>query len=297
MSALETAVCADADHNEVLATEAFGTFCKEDILKMLDEKTVSQIKIEDFECGMLLGEGGFGKVYLARHKASNFIVGLKCLKRDQYKETYLRVRLNCEIILQHEVRHENVLKTHNVFGSKEFIYIIMEYAAGGTLREILKCKGALSEELAARYISDLSKALHHCHLKEIIHRDIKPDNLLLGIDGRIKIADFGTAARLFYPRGTVGIGTMGYIAPEAAVMGFEHNEKRDVWSLGMCLFEFLVGRLPTLRNDYTVKWPSNLSKDAKDLVSSMLQLDPQNRICPQEIPNHPFVLRALGTHI
>ena len=154
--------------------------------------TNSELKIEDFDLGMVLGEGGFGKVYLAHHKVSGFIVGLKSLKRPEPTDQDASIMLKREVQFHHDSCHPNVLKMHNLFFDKDRVYIILEYATGGCLRDIIL---PLSKQCAAKYILDLSKAIALCHAHDIIHRDIKPDNFLLGCDGRIKISDFGVSAQ------------------------------------------------------------------------------------------------------
>ena len=298
VSALKSVVCADRP----LTTKAFGTLCDNDVRNIFEGKPTRamQFKIEDFELGVLLGEGGFGTVYQALHKASNSIVALKLLRNDEYKEGN-RHWLVHEIIFQHRVCHEIILQAHNVFGDGKFVYIILEYAPGGSVHNLLERKEVLSEKTAAQYISDLSKAIHHCHINRVANRDIKPDNFLLGFDGRSMIADFGCSADIL-KRQTTFVGTRGYIAPEVVMQGCTHDEKVDVWSLGICLVVFLTGDVPHWGNGMdigTIKWLENLpvSDDAKDLISKMLKYNRHNRISLTEIPEHLFVLRALGLHV
>ncbi|KAL7426100.1 hypothetical protein ACHAXH_000486 [Discostella pseudostelligera] len=289
-SALTMAICADAHTSDYV--QHFGSYCGYSVNKMLSGRlTNSELKIEDFDLGMVLGEGGFGKVYLARHKVSGFIVGLKSLKRPEPTDQDASIMLKREVHFHHDICHPNVLKMHNLFFDKDRVYIILEYATGGCLRDIIL---PLSKRCAAKYILDLSEAIALCHANEIIHRDIKPDNFLLGCDGRIKISDFGVSAQdsPVLPRRTC-VGTKGYTAPEI-LLDDKHDKRVDIWSLGVCLHEFLVGKLPTCQisvTEATIIWPKNLGNlddDAKDLISKMTKRNPEERIHLEDIPKHRF---------
>ncbi len=282
------------DEREVAVSALQNTICPSDdqtIGMMLKGDPVgTQLKIGDFDLGLSLGQGGFGKVILARHVKSGFIVALKRLKIPR-EDCWEHLSLNRESQLPTDLVHDHVLKHYGKFQDDDFVYLVLEHAPGGSFREVLKHK-PLSKAMAAKYISDLSKALKFCHEQNIIHRDIKPDNLLLGFDGKIKIADFGSAAycRKGKDRQTQ-VGTPTYWAPEI-VQADNHDERVDIWSLGICLFEFIVGKPPTFKGT-EVKWPDNLDDDAKDLISKMLKREPQERIPLVEIVKHPFVTRAL----
>ncbi len=288
-SAFTSTMGADADDEKV-----FGTYRSIDIEGMLRGKpTAQQLKIEDFEIGKLLGRGGFGVIFLARHLKSGSIVALKRMNVPDPSEWGFRALLR-EINLQKNVSHEHVLKLHDVFVDKESVYLVLEYAPGGSLREVLSRRKQLPKALAAKYISDLCQAIQQFHTKQIIHRDIKPDNFLLGFDGKIKLADFGTSK--YVPLGKwkmhqTQVGTPLYWAPEIDEAK-EQDEKVDVWSLGICLYEFLVGKPPTFQGA-DVNWPDNFDNDAKDLIGKMLMREPQERIALVDIVKHSlFVSRA-----
>lgn len=158
---------------------------------------MQQLKIKDIELGELLGQGALGKVYSALLKTFNYIVALKLLRNGEYKEGNHHW-LEREIIFQHCVCHENILQVHNKFHDNNFVYIITECApgTGSSMRDLLERNGALSEQLCyAQFISDLSKAIHHCHINGVACIDIKPKNFLLGFDGRSIIAHFWLLSR------------------------------------------------------------------------------------------------------
>lgn len=132
---------------------------------------------------------------------------------------------------------------YGYFYDAKRVYIILEFAFGGELYKTLCAKGRFSEITTARYISDLSKALVYCHEKHIIHRDIKPENLLLGHGGVIKIADFGWSVHSLSARRTTFCGTLDYLPPEMCE-GRGHDNTADTWTLGVLMYEFLVGSPP-----------------------------------------------------
>lgn len=260
--------------------------------------------LNDFEIGRPLGRGKFGSVYLAREKRYKYIVAIKVLQKSQLLKAGVEHQLRREIEIQSHLRHRNILRMYGYFYDAKRIYLILEYSPGGELYKELTRRGRFSERTAAKYISDLSSALGYCHKKHIIHRDIKPENLLVGFNGEIKIADFGWSVHAPTSRRNTLCGTLDYLPPEM-VEGREHDEKVDIWSLGILLYEFLVGSPPfeaeghsaTYRRIQRVdlRFPKGLSEDSKDLISKLLRKNPEERLPLEMVPQHPWVVRNLNS--
>jgi aurora kinase, other len=263
----------------------------------------TQWSLNDFEIGKPLGRGKFGSVYLAREKRTKYIVAIKVLQKSQLQKAGVEHQLRREIEIQSHLRHRNILRMYGYFYDTKRIYLILEYSPGGELYKRLTIKGRFSEKQSARYISDLALALDYCHTKHVIHRDIKPENLLVGAYGEIKIADFGWSVHAPTSRRNTLCGTLDYLPPEM-VEGREHDEQVDVWSLGVLMFEFLVGNPPfeaaghndTYRRISRVdlKFPKGVAEDAQDLIRKLLQKDPRKRMSLKNIPHHPWVLRNIS---
>lgn len=129
--------------------------------------------LSDFEIGKALGRGKFGNVYLAREKEHGFICALKVLFKSQLAKANVEYQLRREIEIQSHLRHENILRLYAYFYDDKRVYLILEFAAGGELYKKLQKEGKFSYEQSATYIRDLANALHYCHQKHVIHRDIK----------------------------------------------------------------------------------------------------------------------------
>nr|CAB3498081.1 unnamed protein product [Digitaria exilis] len=140
----------------------------------------------DFEIGKYIGEGKFGKVYLAREKQSGYVVALKVTYKAKLEKYRFHAHLRREIEIQHGLDHPNVLRLFAWFHDEERVVLVLEYAARGELYKVLRTAGHFSERTAATYIASLAGALAYCHKKQVIHRDIKPENLLLDIELLVK---------------------------------------------------------------------------------------------------------------
>lgn len=194
---------------------------------------------------------------------------------------------------------------YGYFYDAKRIYLILEYSPGGELYKKLCQRGRFSEKTAAEYIVDLAQAFDYCHEKHVIHRDIKPENLLIGARGEIKIADFGWSVHAPSSRRNTLCGTLDYLPPEM-VEGREHDEKVDIWSLGVLLYEFLYGCPPfeaeghsatyrrISRVDLRFPRTPEVSPEAQDLITRLLVKEPHMRMNLKDIPNHPWIVKTLG---
>ena len=208
-----------------------------------DTKQLRKWSLSDFDIGKPLGNGKFGKVYLAREKKSHFIVALKVLYKSQLSKAGVEHQLRREIEIQAHLRHPNILRLYGYFYDDTRIYLILEFAAKGELYKELQKNKVFDEKRSAKYIKSLAGALDYCHTKHVIHRDIKPENLLLDMRGELKIADFGWSVHAPNTRRTTLCGTLDYLPPEM-IEGKPHDQMVDVWSLGVLMYEFLVGSPP-----------------------------------------------------
>jgi serine/threonine protein kinase len=166
------------------------------------KKELRKWSLSDFDIGKPLGNGKFGKVYLAREKKSHFIVALKVLYKSQLSKAGVEHQLRREIEIQAHLRHPNILRLYGYFYDQTRIYLILEFAAKGELYKELQKNGSFDEKRSAKYIRSLAAALEYCHTKHVIHRDIKPENLLLDMRGDLKIADFGWSVHAPHQRRT-----------------------------------------------------------------------------------------------
>jgi serine/threonine protein kinase len=200
-----------------------------------------------------LARGGMASVYLARREGDDRDVALKELTLDPSGDAALAERFALESQVASRLSHPNVVKVYDCFESGGRPYIAMEYLDGGSLRIYA---GRLSLEQIARALEDVLAGLTHIEAHGVVHRDIKPDNLLVSAGGRVKIADFGIAkacgvapARLTAAGRTVG--TPAYMAPEQA-MGRAVGPGTDLYSVGVVAYELLVGELPFKNTDWSV---------------------------------------------
>ncbi|EDO35437.1 predicted protein [Nematostella vectensis] len=266
--------------------------------KLLENMKQGKWNLSDFDIGKPLGKGKFGNVYLAREKKSKYIVALKVLFKSQLQKSNVEHQLRREIEIQSHLRHNNILRLFGYFYDDTRVYLILEYAPRGELYKELTACEKFDEKRAAKYIRQLADALAYCHSKKVIHRDIKPENLLLNYKGDIKIADFGWSVHAPSSRRTTLCGTLDYLPPEM-IEGKEHDEKVDLWSIGVLCYEFLVGKPPfeaeghneTYRRISRVdlRFPSHVSPGARDLISKLLQHNPNNRLPLKAVLNHPWI--------
>lgn len=199
-----------------------------------------------YEMQDVIGVGGMAVVYKAYDNIDDRIVAVKVLKDEYLANEEFRRRFKNESKAIAVLSHPNIVKVFDVSFGDRLQYIVMEYIEGITLKEYIEKKGVIDWNEALFFIIQILKALQHAHDKGIVHRDVKPQNIMLLENGTIKVADFGIARFSHSETRTVtekAIGSVHYISPEQA-KGELTDEKADIYSVGIMLYEMLTGRLP-----------------------------------------------------
>src|SRR6266446_1089163 len=204
----------------------------------------------------LLGQGGMGVVYLAQQSRPARYVAVKVLlpsvspESRAYSEFLVRFRREADVIAKLE--HVNIMPIYEYGEQDGFAYLVMPYLSGGSLRDVLAQRGALSLSETATYLDQAAYALTYAHSHGVIHRDIKPSNFLIHSDGRLVLADFGIARIMQENNSSTAssmtstgmmVGTPNYMAPEMA-HGQPIDHRADIYELGILLFQLLTGRVP-----------------------------------------------------
>ncbi len=201
----------------------------------------------EFEVVELLGRGGMGAVYKARQPSLNRFVALKVLPRAVSRDAAFIERFSREAHAAAAVNHPNIIQIYAVGQDKGFHYIAMELVEGESLSDILKVEGRLGPERAVAIIKQVAAALGCAHAAGIVHRDIKPGNILVRPDGLVKVADFGLAKRpgsdMTVTATGASLGTPLYFPPEVA-RGEQADARSDLYSLGATFYHLIAGRPP-----------------------------------------------------
>lgn len=242
----------------------------------------------------VLNETPKSEIRLCRKNSSQNIYVLKKVPfegKDFSFEAEILKRLN----------HPHIIKPIQCFSYNSQSYLILEYLQYGDLGQYLKNVGKLNEKTTSNIIWQISNAIKYLHHKGIYHRDIKPDNILLGSIGKkgvyCKLADFDSAG-FIKNKDTEPLGTLPYMAPEIFIQNY--NEKVDIWSLGVMMYRMLTGHLLFYgRNPEDIELKirtakfsieENISENAKDLLLKMLNRDPIKRWSAEQVINHDWLL-------
>lgn len=292
--------------------------------------------IDDFEIIKPISRGAFGRVFLAKKRTTGDLFAIKVLKKADMirKNAVESILAERDILIS--VRNPFVVRFFYSFTCRENLYLVMEYLNGGDLYSLLRNLGCLDEDVARVYIAEVVLALEYLHSLRVVHRDLKPDNLLIAHDGHIKLTDFGLskvglinstddlsgpavigASLLGEEESELSVsehqqerrkkrsavGTPDYLAPEI-LLGTGHGTSADWWSVGVILFELIVG-IPPFNAEHpqtifdnilnrNIPWPGvpeEMSPEAQDLIDQLLTEDPNQRLGARgatEVKQHPF---------
>lgn len=204
--------------------------------KMLDDR---------YEILELIGSGGMANVYKARCHRLNRLVAIKILKSDLADNADFRRRFHDESQAVAQLSHANIVSVYDVSTNPDREYIVMELIDGITLKQYMKRRGRMDWRESLHFITQIMRGLSHAHSRGIIHRDIKPQNIMVLRDGSVKVADFGIAclANQGQTLTQEALGSVHYISPEQA-RGDRIDARSDIYSAGVVLYEMLTGRLP-----------------------------------------------------
>uniref|UniRef100_A0A6Q2WWR7 non-specific serine/threonine protein kinase n=2 Tax=Esox lucius TaxID=8010 RepID=A0A6Q2WWR7_ESOLU len=246
-----------------------------------------------YEIERTIGKGNFAVVKLATHIITKAKVAIKIVDKTQLDDENLK-KIFREVQIMKMLRHPHIIRLYQVMETERMIYLVTEYASGGEIFDHLVAHGRMAEKDARRKFKQIVAAVHFCHCRNIVHRDLKAENLLLDHNLNIKIADFGFSN--LFSRGQLlktWCGSPPYAAPEL----FEGKEydgpKVDIWSLGVVLYVLVCGALPfdgsTLQNlrarvlSGKFRIPFFMSTDCEYLIRHMLVLEPSRRLSMEQI--------------
>jgi len=205
-------------------------------------------RVGKYELGRTIGEGTFAKVRFAKNTETGEPVAIKVVDKEKVLKHKMVEQIKREISTMKLIKHPNVVRIYEVMGSKTKIYIVLEYATGGELFDIIANHGRMREDEARRYFQQLINAVDYCHSRGVYHRDLKPENLLLDSYGNLKVSDFGLSAlsQQIKDDGLLHTtcGTPNYVAPEVLEDQGYDGAMADLWSCGVILFVLLAGYLP-----------------------------------------------------
>ncbi|KAL3724832.1 hypothetical protein ACJRO7_029922 [Eucalyptus globulus] len=313
---------------------------EDDVVRSLRTSPVHSSKdrtsIDDFEIIKPISRGAFGRVFLAKKRTTGDLFAIKVLKKADMirKNAVESILAERDILIS--VRNPFVVRFFYSFTCRENLYLVMEYLNGGDLYSLLRNLGCLDEEVARVYIAEVVLALEYLHSLRVVHRDLKPDNLLIAHDGHIKLTDFGLSkvglinstddlsgpavsgtsmlvdeepelsmseSQKERRKKRSAVGTPDYLAPEI-LLGTGHGTTADWWSVGVILFELIIG-IPPFNAEHpqtifdnilncNIPWPrvpEEMSSEAKDLIDRLLTEDPHQRLGARgawEVKQHVF---------
>ncbi|QCD92321.1 microtubule-associated serine/threonine kinase [Vigna unguiculata] len=337
---LQLTEMVDVEKIDTESTVDDDVLLEDDVVRSLRTSPIhssrDRTSIDDFEIIKPISRGAFGRVFLAKKRTTGDLFAIKVLKKADMirKNAVESILAERDILIT--VRNPFVVRFFYSFTCRENLYLVMEYLNGGDLYSLLRNLGCLDEEVARVYIAEVVLALEYLHSLRVVHRDLKPDNLLIAHDGHIKLTDFGLSKvglinstdDLSGPavNGTSlleedetdvftsedqwerrkkrsAVGTPDYLAPEI-LLGTGHAYTADWWSVGVILFELLVG-IPPFNAEHPqtifdnilnrkIPWPSvpaEMSPEAQDLIDRLLTEDPNQRLGSKgasEVKQHVF---------
>ena len=276
--------------------------------------------IHDYESLSIIGRGAFGEVHVCREIKTGKIYAIKKMKKDILAQKNQVIHIRSEQLFMSKVKSPWIVDLKASFQEDDYIYLVMEFCPGGDFMSLLIKKDILKEEEARFYIAELILAVDSIHKLDCIHRDIKPDNILIDKNGHIKLTDFGLAKisdklyennknetfnknKLTHHKLFSCVGTAYYVAPEVLTKN-GYGKDIDWWSVGVIFFEMLVGYAPFCSEETkevcykVINWQNYLkipddkivSEEAEDLIKKMINNSDErlgkNGI--EEIKNHPF---------
>ncbi|KAJ0180427.1 hypothetical protein K1T71_003831 [Dendrolimus kikuchii] len=254
--------------------------------------------MENYVVISFVGEGSFGRVFKAKHKETDVIVALKVIrKKGRSSKDLKNLKQECDI--QRQLNHPNIIRMIDSFDTETELVVVTEYAEK-ELHSILAKEGCLNEEQVKKITWDLVSALYYLHSHRVLHRDLKPQNVLLDSSGHAKLCDFGLARIMTNATHILTSikGTPLYMAPEL-IEEKPYDHQADLWSLGCIVYELMAGQPPfctmsiwqlvRMIRHKPVQWPSFISLEARSFLQGLLHKDPAKRMSWPEILEHPFV--------
>ncbi|KAG2203913.1 hypothetical protein INT47_007496 [Mucor saturninus] len=265
-----------------------------------------RVTLNDFNFLFVLGKGNFGKVMLAEDKYDKKLYAVKVLKKrfiidnDEIESVRSEKRI---FQAANRERHPFLIGLQSCFQTESRVYFVMEYVSGGDLMYHIQ-REPFSERRAKFYACEVLLALEYFHSQGIIYRDLKLDNIMLGLDGHIKVADYGLCKENMFQDDTTGTfcGTPEFMAPEI-LLEQKYGRAVDWWAFGVLVYEMLLGQSPFRGEDEDeifdailedeILYPVNMSRDSVSICQRLLTRDPKRRLGSgpsdaAEIKNHPF---------
>ncbi|KAI8063088.1 kinase-like domain-containing protein [Thamnidium elegans] len=282
--------------------QRISTMSDAQIMERLRSVVTSGDPNEIYKRTKRIGQGASGSVYLATHLKTSARVAVK--QMDLSKQSRLDLIVN-EIMIMKESHHGNIVNFLDSFLVRGDLWVVMEYMEGGALTDVID-NNTMTEQQIATVCFETAKGLDHLHSQNIIHRDIKSDNVLLNFQGQVKISDFGYCAKLTDQRNkrATMVGTPYWMAPEI-VKQKEYGAKVDIWSLGIMAIEMIENEPPYLDEEPlkalyliatngtpSLKNPDKLSRELKSYLAVCLCVDVKSRATASELLGHEFLKKA-----
>ena len=272
------------------------------------EHVSNGITISRYSWGSLLGKGAMSKCYLFHKLSSTEKYAAKIIPKHSITKNRHKMRLESEINIHKKLKHPHVVNFIDYFEDSDNHYILMELCEEQTLLKKVRSMKRLSEREVQRILKQLIDAIIYIHSQQVIHRDLKLDNLFISKGGDIKVGDFGLAYQLKsdHEKKRTLCGTPNYIAPEVLDCKKGHSYEADIWSIGVIIYTMLIGRPPfettnvkeTYRrirhNLYFFPETIKISYAAKMLITKILHTEPSDRPSLESIRSDPFITNVIS---